>query len=93
MELEHTSPLSSEEKVKMLIAPVIHDWGEIIIDGEKSDKYYYGVLHSMTDLNKSIIDNGFSTANFEELNFLDNKGFEPIYNAYLLRKNATNLHW
>lgn len=62
---------------------------EITINGEKTGRYYYGVLHSLTDLNKSIIDNNFSTVNFEELNFLYNKGLEPIYNAYILRKNAT----
>ncbi len=61
---------------------------EIIIDGEKTGRHYYGVLHSMADLNKSIIENGFSIISFEELNFADNKGLEPIYNAYILKQNA-----
>lgn len=62
---------------------------EIIIEGEKTGRHYYGVLHSIADLNKSIIANGFSMINFEELNFLGNEGFEPIYNGYILKKNAT----
>lgn len=60
---------------------------EIIIDGKGTENYYYGVLHSLTNLNKAILNNDFSVNRFEELNFNNGKIAEPIYHAYTLRKN------
>lgn len=58
---------------------------EIMVNGEHSGKFYYGVLHSTEDLLKNIFLNDLIVSNFEELNFLSKNALDPIYHAYTLK--------
>ena len=60
---------------------------EIIIEGQSTGNFYYGVLHSLTNLNKSILVNNFSLKRFEEINFFDGGIEKPIYHGYIFKKN------
>lgn len=57
---------------------------EILIDGKKTGRFYYGVLHTTDQLMKAILKNGFSISNFKEINFTNGAISEPIYQAYTL---------
>ena len=62
---------------------------EIMIDGKGSGNYYYGVLHTLTYLQKIIASNNLSVVKYEELNFIEGGIQKPIYHAYVLRKNGS----
>ncbi len=61
---------------------------EITINGQSTGHKYYGVLHTMSQLFRAILSNGFTVTAFHELNFEGGSISEPIFHAYILEKNA-----
>lgn len=61
---------------------------EILLEGMGTGRFYYGVLHTLTYLQKIITSNNFSISKFNELNFTDGSIAKPIYHAYVLTKSG-----